>query len=168
VLASQRTAFNQWQKARQQREMAEWGVKTPQQRTAYQRFVAYRDRNVTRAADLRNPAPNGHFLRLYGQSDRELVENGNREASVMQALTMMNGALFQNLLSPFGVLSREMRQAGGNIDGMIDTIYLSTLSRRATAEEKAVLRPMIEENPAEGRGDALWTVLNTRQFLFIE
>ncbi|WP_156345902.1 hypothetical protein [Verrucomicrobium spinosum] len=54
------------------------------------------------------------------------------------------------------------------MNAAIDTIYLSTLSRRATEEEKAVLRPMVEQNPQEGRGDILWTVLNTRQFLFIQ
>ena len=50
---------------------------------------------------------------------------------------------------------------------MVDTIYLSTLSRRATAEEKALLAP-IAESGSEGKGDVLWTVLNTRQFLFIQ
>lgn len=86
----------------------------------------------------------------------------------MQALTMMNGALFRNLISPFATLAREVRKDGKDVNAAIDTIYLSTLSRRATEEEKAVLRPMVEQNPQEGRGDILWTVLNTRQFLFIQ
>jgi len=116
---------------------------------------------------MRNPAPNGHFLRLYGQSDRELVENSNRDASVMQSLTMMNGSMFRNLTSPFSVVSRELKKAEST-DEAIDTICLSTLTRRATEEEKTTLRPVIESSKNEGRADALWTVLNTRQFLFIQ
>jgi hypothetical protein len=168
VLKEQREAVDAVSKARREREMTEWGVKKGPPRQAYNAFADYRDRNMMRAADLRNPAPNGHFLRLYGQSDREIVDNANRDASVMQALTMMNGSLFRNLTSPHSTISRHMVK-GANPDEVIDTVYLSTLSRRATEEEKAMLRPILEEGKgAEGRGDLLWTVLNTRQFLFIE
>ncbi|MEZ0389573.1 MAG: DUF1549 domain-containing protein [Verrucomicrobium sp.] len=168
VLASQKKQLAELQTVQRDRETAEWDLDTKDKKENYKKFADFRDRFLVRAADLRNPAPNGHFLRLYGQSDRELVENSNRDASVMQALTMMNGALFRNLLSPFTVLTREVRKDGKDLDAAIDTMYLSTLSRRATAEEKAVLRPMIEQNPLEGRGDVLWTILNTRQFLFIQ
>ena len=165
VLSEQKAAVAAVLANRRDREEQEWAV-TKGQMESYKAFTKFRDSAVIRASDMRNPAPNGHFLRLYGQSDRELVENSNREASVMQALTMMNGSLFRNLVSPFSVISREVR-AANNADEAIDAIYLSTLSRRAGAEEKETLRPIVVEG-AEGKGDALWTVLNTRQFLFIQ
>ncbi len=168
VLKEQREAVDAVYQVRKEREMAEWNITKGPSRQAYNAFADYRDRNVMRASDLRNPAPNGHFLRLYGQSDREIVDNANRDASVMQALTMMNGTLFRNLTSPYSVISRAMTKSA-NRDEVIDTVYLSVLSRRATAQEKEMLRPILEEGQgAEGRGDLLWTVLNTRQFLFIE
>ena len=101
VLKEQRDAVDAVAEARREREMAEWDVTSKDRKDAYRQFAEYRDTNVQRASDMRNPAPNGHFLRLYGQSDREIVENGNTDASVMQALTMMNGTLFRNLISPF-------------------------------------------------------------------
>jgi hypothetical protein len=56
-----------------------------------------------------------------------------------------------------------------NRDEVIDTAYISLFARRATEEEKVLLRPILEEGKGvEGRGDLLWTMLNTRQFLFIE
>jgi hypothetical protein len=167
TMREQTAAHAAWQKAERDREMKAWGINTPEKTKGYTAFADYRDRWVMRAADIRSPAPNGHFLRQFGQSDRELVENGNKDASVMQALMMMNGGLFRNLQSPHSVLGRALR-GEKSADNIIDTIYLSTMSRHPSDEEKAALRTMVEGNAAEGRGDVLWTVLNTRQFLFIQ
>jgi hypothetical protein len=166
VLKEQREAVMAVVEARREREMEEWNVQGKDRKDLYRQFAGFRDNNLQRASDMRNPAPNGHFLRLYGQSDREVVENSNKDASVMQALTMMNGTLFRNLISPFSVISREVN-AAKTPEEVIDTIYLSTMSRRATPEEKALLAPVAQAG-REGEGDVLWTVLNTRQFLFIQ
>jgi hypothetical protein len=166
VLKEQRDAIKSVIEARREREMQEWGITTKARKDNYRQFAQYRDANVQRASDMRNPAPNGHFLRIYGESDREIVDNSNKDASVMQALTMMNGSLFRNLISPFSLISREAEQAKSP-EELVDTIYLSTLSRRATAEEKALLTPVATADQ-QGKGDLLWTVLNTRQFLFIQ
>ncbi len=166
VLKEQRDAVKAVVDQRREREMKEWGVNSKERKDGYRQFAQYRDNNVMRASDMRNPAPNGHFLRLYGQSDREIVDNGSREASVMQALTMMNGTLFRNLTSSFSVISREVR-AAKDAGEALDALYLSTLSRHATAKEKELLLPVVGDG-VEGKGDALWTILNTRQFLFIQ
>ena len=42
------------------------------------------------------------------------------------------------------------------------------MSRKATDEEKTLLRPVVEGKGITGKGDALWAVLNTRQFFFIQ
>jgi len=126
-----------------------------------------RDTVMVRAADLRSPAPNGHFLRTFGQSDRELVDNGSQEASVTQALALLNGGTFNDLLNPYTVISRALERAK-TPDAAADTIFLSLFSRKATDEEKGLLAPVIEGDAEKGRGDALWVALNTRQFYFIE
>lgn len=165
VLKDQKAAVTKRYTQRREAEAKKLKL-TPKATENFRQFCIFRDANFVRAADLRNPAPNGHFLRLYGQSDRELIENGNRDASVMQALTMMNGSIFRSIASPYSQIGRVVKKAR-TPDEAIDTIYLSTLSRHATEEEKAVLRPFAGEN-VEGHGDLLWTVLNTRQFLFIQ
>ncbi|HEY2573018.1 MAG TPA: DUF1553 domain-containing protein, partial [Verrucomicrobiaceae bacterium] len=167
TMREQNAAYADWQAAVRDREIKEWGLNNPEKVKNYKIFADYRDKWVSRAADIRSPAPNGHFLRQFGQSDRELVENSNKDASVMQSLMMMNGGLFRNLQSPYSVISRAVKEAP-DTDSLIDTIYLSTLSRRATPEEKEVLRPLANSDRGEARGDILWTVLNTRQFLFIQ
>ena len=39
----------------------------------------------TEHLELQTPAQPGHFLQEFGQSDREIVDNANRDASVTQA-----------------------------------------------------------------------------------
>jgi hypothetical protein len=168
TMQKRREAYQAWLKTNRDKEMKTFAIANDAERVKnYKKFTDYRETYLVRSADLRNPAPNGHFLRQFGQSDRELVDNANHDASVMQSLTMLNGSLFRNLVSPFSTISRAMRESKSP-DEIIDTIYLSTLSRRATEEEKQTLRPMLAQNVANGRGDVLWTILNTRQFLFIQ
>ena len=68
-------------------------------------------RDTLRSAELESPAPRGHYLREFGQSDRETIENANNEASVPQALAMMNGSLLPQLLDRFSQLMLTMRKA---------------------------------------------------------
>ncbi|OYW29856.1 MAG: hypothetical protein B7Z47_04315, partial [Chthoniobacter sp. 12-60-6] len=53
-----------------------------------------------RAADLESPAPRGHYLREFGQSDRDIIDNANTDASMPQALVLMNSELFKSILKP--------------------------------------------------------------------
>ena len=133
----------------------------------FSRFLYNSERVVVRAADVRSPAPLGHFLREFGQSDRELIENSNKEATVGQALRMLNGEQFEDLLNRFTVLSRSLARAQSP-EAAVDTLYLALLSRPATADEKALLKPVLESGDTQGRADALWALINTKQFLFIQ
>jgi len=95
--------------------------------------------NYVRASELSSPAPDGHFLRTFGQSDRQLIENANDQASVPQTLALMNGPLFYSIANPFSVVSKEARSVADK-DAVIDSIYLSMLSRKANAKEHSLLR----------------------------
>jgi hypothetical protein len=163
----QRARLTEIQKARLKKDAELLKADDKQELVSLKAWETFRDTYMVRAADLRSPAPNGHFLREFGQSDRELVENSNDEASVGQALMLLNGKTFSQLLNPYTVISRAMKR-GETTDQTIDIIYLSLMSRKATDEEKELLRPVIEKNGANGKGDALWAVLNTRQFYFVQ
>jgi hypothetical protein len=65
------------------------------------------------------------------------------------------------------MISRALRRAD-TTEATIDTLYLALFSRKPTAEEKELLTPVVEGHGITGKGDALWTVLNTRQFYFIQ
>ena len=131
------------------------------------RYVATLEKVAVRAADVRSPAPVGHFLRDFGQSDRELVENANPDATVGQALMLMNGDYLEQLMNPFTVVSRNLANAGST-EQVIDTLYLSLMNRRATAQEQQLLKPVVEASPQRGKAEALWALINTKQFLFVQ
>ncbi len=163
----QRTRLTDNQKARLKKDAETLKADEKGELTSLRAWESYRDTSMLRAADLRNPAPNGHFLREFGQSDRELVDNGSQDARVGQALMLLNGKTFNMLLNPYTMISRALRRAE-TADATIDTIYLSLFSRKATAEEKALLGPVVDGQGQTGKGDALWAALNTRQFYFIQ
>ena len=124
-------------------------------------------RGYVRASDLSSPAPDGHFLRDFGQSDRSLIENANYKASATQALSLMNGNFLKVLMNPNSVISQRMNAAQDS-DELIEIIYLTAFSRYPSLYEKNLLR---DEAAASGQMAArsiLWSSLNTQQFLFIQ
>ena len=48
-------------------------------------------KGIARASELESPAPKGHVLQIFGQSDRDLLDSATREANATQVLSMMNG-----------------------------------------------------------------------------
>lgn len=148
-------------------EQLAWGVKGREEKTSYRNFdTLIRDR-MQRASEINQPAPAGHFLREFGQSDRELVENSSDQATVTQALAMLNGPALSSVTNRYSVLMRSMR--GESFEDRLDTIYLTMLSRLPTPEEKAIFREAWAADPETGTVTGIvWTVLNTRQFLFVQ
>src|SRR6202000_1551640 len=90
--------------------------------------------NLThRASEITSPAKPGHFLRTFGQSDREQIQNANDDASVPQALAMLNGPVSQALANPPSRLSGELAKAK-SVDEKIAAVYMSLLSRMPSAQ----------------------------------
>lgn len=132
----------------------------------YFRSRADQVRNWVRAAELESPAPRGHYLREFGQSDRETIENANHEASVPQALAMMNGQLMPQILSRHSQLMLTVSKAQYP-DDKVEAIYQTVLSRKPTAKEKEVWLKAQDEGLTDIQ-DLVYALLNTQQFIFIQ
>ena len=89
---------------------------------------------LMRASEITTPAPPGHFLREFGQSDREMIENSNRQASVTQALTLLNGVLYGAVFSPQSQLSKNLSHPQSDQE-KLEVIFLTLLNRKPNAEE---------------------------------
>ncbi|HCN30146.1 MAG TPA: hypothetical protein DIT64_15685 [Verrucomicrobiales bacterium] len=135
----------------------------PGQHAAYVKHREAMMRLWPRAAELDSPAPNGHPLRDFGQSDREFVENASSDASVPQALVLMNGQMNTHILSRWSQVMLAIKQAKYPED-RLEAAYLALFSRKPTSEEKARWSAT-EANTAE---DLLHALINTRQFIFVQ
>lgn len=122
--------------------------------------------NLTRASELPSPAKPGHFLRLFGQSDREMIDNANKEAAVPQALNLMNGPMAGALMGSDSVFFQHVA-AVPRMEEKIDTIYLSLLTRKPTHNERQVLMSVAAERGDGAVEDVIHAVLNTGEFLFV-
>lgn len=122
---------------------------------------------VSRASELPSPSRPGHFLRTFGQSDRELIDNANDDASVPQALTLLNGPMIQSLTSPLSQLSQQLNKAGGP-DQKVTLLYEALLSRRPTNNERAVLSQVVHERGDKAVEDVTHALITGSQFLFIQ
>jgi hypothetical protein len=122
--------------------------------------------HLTRASELPSPAKPGHFLRLFGQSDRETIENANHEAAVPQALNLMNGPMVGALLSEESVFSQHITQQP-RMEEKLDTIFLSLLTRKPTNNERQLLMSVAAERGGSAVVDVIHALMNTGEFLFV-
>ena len=120
---------------------------------------------LARASELPQPAPETHFLRLFGQSDRLIADTNTTDGSVPQALMLMNGGAGQ-LISETNCAAVTTAGNAKSDDEKIDSLYLAFLGRKPTAEE----RPAATKALTTGLGisDIAWALANTREFLFIQ
>ncbi|SKA92754.1 Protein of unknown function [Prosthecobacter debontii] len=122
---------------------------------------------VARASELNSPARPGHLLRTFGQSDRELIDNANDDASVPQALTMLNGPVVESLTSPLSLLSQHLDKAPSpEQKGAL--LYEALLSRRPTQEENTVLTEVFHDRGDKAVDDITHALITGSQFLFIQ
>ena len=137
---------------------------------------------MVRASELRQPERVTHFLRLFGQSDRQLIENQFTSGSSPQVMALLNGKVTNAVLtSPDAYLIKEIAFGKGSKRDKVDKIFLSVLCRYPTAEEKSKAQSGMRAKrnrdlPDQARisaeasaiGDVIWALVNTREFMFIQ
>jgi thermostable 8-oxoguanine DNA glycosylase len=120
----------------------------------------------SRASEVQSPAPANHFLRRFGQSDREIIDGASLEASVPQALTLLNGKVEDYLIrNPVSMINRSLDVAKTPAEG-IRAAFLSILSREPNAQEMAMFTKRFEKDPTQARQDIVWVLVNSNEFMF--
>ena len=124
--------------------------------------------SLVRASEIISPAPPGHFLQQFGQSDRDLIESSSNEPAVPQALTLLNGNLINILARKDSVITGFISQAG-NPTEMQDILFLSFYSRYPTEKERNLVSEHVEKYKRyRGYRDAMLALLNSQEFRFIQ
>lgn len=110
------------------------------------------------------------FLEVFGRPMRQTVcacERGT-EPSIAQALHLMNSAgTMEKIQSERGQVAR-LAKSDLSPDQLVDEVYLTALSRFPSDAERQLMRQTIVEagSRREAIEDLLWTLLNTREFVF--
>ncbi len=128
--------------------------------------LSFENMVLRRAAELDQPAPNGHFLIDFGQSPRNLIDGSTKVGSVPQVLTMMNGKAQQMLTSSDSLIFRTMDKMSNPSD-KVEALFLSVLSRRPTMNEKEIAKRAIGGGD-DGYSNMIWALINTREFIFVQ
>lgn len=139
---------------------------------AYRKLLnqfSYQGNILCRSSELPSPLPAEHFLRQFGQGDRETINGQDDAATVPQILAMFNGPITHVMLESGSVIYDNVMSAA-NPREAVDTIFLSTLTRMPDNEDRreAMREVQRADRPAIGLGNVIWALLNTREFLFVQ
>ncbi len=118
---------------------------------------------LARASELQQPAPENHFLRLLGQSDRLVSDTNTTDGSVPQLLQLMNGPVQEMITSGSSALTTAAKATDQG--EQIASLYLSFLSRQPLADESARASAALKNGLTVS--DLAWVLLNSREFLFV-
>ncbi len=136
------------------------------QRTARNKRL-YKGQELLRASELPQPLPAGHFIRQFGQSERDIINDSHTDGTVPQLLTMFNGAVTHMMLERGSVIYNEVMKEK-EMEDQIDVIFRSMLNRVPNTREAAAAKGEMKKAGAAGYGNVIWALLNTREFLFIQ
>jgi hypothetical protein len=92
---------------------------------------------LRRASEHNSPTGADHFLREFGQSDRELIDNSRKKASVPQVLNLLNNGLRWKVLDQNSVLTQKVTEKT-SVEEKIEVIYLGMLQRKPTDKEMSL------------------------------
>jgi hypothetical protein len=128
---------------------------------------------VNRAMQLPDPldgrqAQAGRFMNNFGRGNRDDNERTS-DSAISQALAMMNDRVVtdrvkRSATSTVGVLTSTITDRGQ----LVDRLYLITLSRKPTAEERRIAVEYLDGGPYIERAEDLQFVLiNSLEFMFV-
>lgn len=133
-----------------------------------QQACGYRGQWLMKASEMPTPLPLGHFLRQFGQSDRETIDGGRTVPTIPQILAMFNGPITHAMLEEGSVIYDTVM--AHDPEETVDVVFVSVLGHEPSAEDRRSAHDELIDagDPATGCGNLIWALLNTREFLFIQ
>lgn len=127
---------------------------------------------VRKAMELPDPleggrSPAGMLMNTCGRGDRDEIPRSN-DSSIAQALALMNDRVVVNrvLRVPGNTVAATL-QATSDPSVIVERLYLTTLSRHPTADEKRIAVEYLQDGPlVERTEDLLYVLINSLEFLF--
>jgi hypothetical protein len=144
------------------------------------KFPLSPQKDFSSAAEVNRPADYNTFLAIFGAGPRRDIEDDEKEISIEQVLTLMNGRLTGRIVWDYAQNKNsyiyQEYQKSKDLASVFELMYLTTLSRRMTAEEKAGLMKltrnryvtqMDDAQNAAAMNDLMWALLNSQEFIHV-
>jgi hypothetical protein len=120
---------------------------------------------LLRASEMNQPARDDHFLRMFGQSSRDIVNDSSREGSIPQTLMLMNGEVQFMLSDRQSRLTKKLRESGG-FEPAVQFLFLSFFGRPPSPDEQGAIKDALEQGMK--KDDLTWALFNSTEFLFVQ
>jgi len=96
-----------------------------------------------------------------------VISNASDDASVPQALALLNGPVSEVLNNPLSKLRQDLAKAQTPAD-KVDLLYVSLLGRCPMGDEKMMIANVIRERGDKAVADVTHALVTGSQFLFIQ
>lgn len=123
---------------------------------------------LARASELPSPSPAGHFLRDFGQSDRDLIDSATKEANMAQVLAIMNGHVERMVVSNSGAAVYKALEDGSSDADKVRFLFYSILSRPPTDGEMTMLMRDVVDGSRESYRNLVSALISTHEFVFVQ
>lgn len=123
------------------------------------------DRKLYRAAEMNTPFRAGSFNREFGASDRKTTNAQKTDATIPQALLLLNSEKPHEITVEKGELAKRILKAGSASE-RLDVLFLSIYNRYPNSDDRKQLSSL-----HRNRQDAQLlakAMLNSKRFLFIQ
>ncbi len=122
-----------------------------------------------RAIQLPDPIVDSYFLTIFDRSSRENATCTRKQSnSLTQSLHLVSGETLNGKIhNERGALARLLREERSDRE-IVEQFYLAALSRPPRAEELALAEAGLKRAASRRAGleDVLWTLLNSKEFLY--
>jgi Protein of unknown function (DUF1553)/Protein of unknown function (DUF1549) len=126
-----------------------------------------------RATQLPDDGFASYFLDVFGRPKRESVCECERstEANLSQTLHLLNSDDVNGKLTPDSARAAKLAADARSESEKVEELYRTALARKPTDEERGECVAFLEKRKAgkllrQGYEDLIWTLINTKEFLF--
>jgi hypothetical protein len=124
---------------------------------------------VSMAMQMAVPRSSGElksFMQAFGQSNRGAPARPPQASPLQPIMLMRSPVVNDRVLATKDSRVQRLLASSESSGEIVDELFLATLSRRPTPEEKAAAVSFLDKDRVEGAQNVQWALLNLVEFLY--